>query len=170
MIDKMEIADNNFYNSIKNILQNARDNAYRSVNFIMVEAYWHIGQQIVEEEQRGKERAEYGKALIKELSHKLTEDFGKGFSKRNIYNMKKFYLSFLNLQTLSAQLTWSHYVLLLRIEKRDAREWYMQESTKSNWSVRAMERQIHSHYYECLLSSREKAPVEQKRHKRRQSL
>ncbi len=160
-MDKMEILENNFYNSIKNILQGARSNAYRQINFVMVEAYWRIGQQIVEEEQRGKERAEYGKALIKELSKQLTGDFGKGFSKRNIYNMKKLYLAFPKMQTLSAQLTWSHYTLLLRVEDTQAREWYMNESAKSNWSVRALERQIHSHYYERLLSSQEKAPVVQ---------
>jgi len=112
-----KILENNFYKNIKNILQNARNNAYRQINFIMVEAYWQIGKQIVEEEeQRGKERAEYGKALIKELSKRLTKDFGKGFSKRNIYNMKKLYIAFPKMQTLSAQLTWSHYKLFIRVK------------------------------------------------------
>ena len=120
-----QILENNFYKNIKNILQNARSNAYRQINFIMVEAYWNIGKQIVEEEQRGKHRAEYGKALIKELSKRLTEDFGKGFSKRNIYNMKKLYIAFPKMQTLSAQLTWSHYVLLLRVEDKQSREEFL---------------------------------------------
>ena len=159
MSDKIERTDNNFYKSIKKILQTARDSAYRQVNFIMVEAYWHIGQRIVEEEQKGEDRAKYGSYLIKELSERLTADFGKGFSKRNIYNMKKFYLAFPKVQTLSAQLTWSHYVLLLRVENPKAREYYMQECVKSNWGTRALERQIGTHYYERLLSSRDKEPV-----------
>jgi predicted nuclease of restriction endonuclease-like (RecB) superfamily len=148
-----------FYNQIKTILQSARDRAYAQVNFIMVEAYWLIGKQIVEEEQKGKERANYGAYLIEELSKNLTLDFGKGFGKRNIYNMKKFYLTFPKMQTLSAQLTWSHYVLLLRVENPKAREYYMQECVKSSWSVRALERQIGTHYYERLLASQNKAPV-----------
>ena len=159
MSDKIERTDNNFYKSIKKILQTARDSAYRQVNFIMVEAYWHIGQRIVEEEQKGEDRAKYGSYLIKELSERLTADFGKGFSKRNIYNMKKFYLAFPKVQTLSAQLTWSHYVLLLRVENPKAREYYMQECVKSNWGTRALERQIGTHYYERLLSSRDKEHV-----------
>jgi predicted nuclease of restriction endonuclease-like (RecB) superfamily len=148
-----------FYDQVKTILQSARDRAYTQVNFIMVEAYWHIGQQIVEEEQKGKERADYGAYLIKELSKSLTADFGKGFGKRNIYNMKKFYFAFPKVQALSAQLTWSHYVLLLRVENPKAREYYIEECVKSNWGTRALERQIGTHYYERILASREKAPV-----------
>ncbi len=151
--------NDNLYQSVKNILQSARDNAYRQVNFIMVEAYWYIGKQIVEEEQNGKDRAEYGSYLIKELSSKLTNDFGKGFSQRNIRNMRQFYICFPIWQTLSAKLSWSHYALLLRIENSDAREWYAKESIISNWSVRALERQIGTFYYERIISSKEKQPV-----------
>ncbi|MCB4764628.1 MAG: PDDEXK nuclease domain-containing protein [Sulfurovum sp.] len=161
MSDKIEISENNFYRSIKNILQSARDNAYRRVNFIMVEAYWSIGKQIVEEEQKGEQRATYGKALIKELSIKLTADFGKGFSVQSLWNMRQFYTAFPILSTLWRELSWSHYKLLIRIKDDNAREWYMQESVKANWSVRALERQIGTHYYERLLSSKEKAPVKQ---------
>ena len=96
-----------FYDQVKTILQSARDRAYTQVNFIMVEAYWSIGKQIVEEEQRGEERADYGAYLVKELSKSLTADFGRGLGKRNIYNMKKFYLAFPKVQALSAQLTWN---------------------------------------------------------------
>ena len=154
-----QILENYFYKNIKNILQNARSNAYRQINFIMVEAYWHIGKQIIEEEQRGKHRAEYGKALMQELSKQLTEDFGKGFSTQSLWNMRQFYNTFQKLSTLWRELSWSHYKLLIRVKDKQAREWYMQESAKSNWSVRALERQIHSCYYERLLSSKEKAPV-----------
>lgn len=153
------VKTDNLYLNIKNILQSARDNAYRQVNFIMVEAYWSIGQQIVEEEQNGKDRAEYGSYLIKELSSKLTKDFGKGFTTTNLKMMRQFYLAFPNSHTLCDQLSWSHYRLIMRLDNPQARLWYTEESAKSNWSVRALERQIGTHYYERLLSSKEKQPV-----------
>ena len=150
----------NIYQTIKNILQTARDNAYKQVNFIMVEAYWNIGKQIVEEEQKGEDRAKYGSYLIKELSEQLSNEFGKGYSSRNLRNMRKFYLSFPKWQTVTAKLSWSHYAILLRVENKNARVWYMEESIKSSWSTRALERQIGTHYYERLLSSQEKKSVE----------
>ena len=149
----------NFYTQIKTILQSARDRAYTQVNFIMVEAYWTIGQQIVEEEQRGEDRAKYGLYLIKDISKRLTEDFGKGFSQQSIRNMRQFYSSFPIRSTLWSELSWSHYKLIIRLKDERAREWYMQESVKSHWSVRALERQIGTHYYERLLSSKEKKSV-----------
>lgn len=153
------VKKDDLYLNIKNILQSARDNVYRQVNFIMVEAYWNIGQQIVQEEQNGKDRAEYGSSLIKELSFKLSKEFGKGFSQRNLRNMRQFYAYFPIWQAVSAKLSWSHYILLLRLENQNARDWYMDESAKSNWSTRALERQIGSFYYERLISSKEKQPV-----------
>lgn len=96
-----------FLDSIRNTLTTARNQAQQSVNFIMVQAYWQVGQLIVEEEQKGAERATYGQGLIRALSQQLTEEFGKGFSKRNLHNMVKFYQTFPNVQTLSAQLSWS---------------------------------------------------------------
>ena len=153
------VQNDDLYLKIKNILQSARDNVYRHINFVMVEAYWNIGQQIVEDEQRGKDRAEYGLYLIKELSLRLTKEFGKGFSQRNLRNMRQFYICFPIWQTLSAQLSWSHYTLLLRIENSNAREWYAKESIASNWSVRALERQIGTFYYERIISSKEQQSV-----------
>ena len=144
---------------LQNGFQSARDKDYTQVNFIMVEAYWNIGMQIVEEEQRGEDRAKYGSYLIKDISKRLTEDFGKGFSQRNLRNMRQFYASFPIWQSVTARLSWTHYTLLLRIENEQARDWYMEESVRSNWSVRALERQIGTHYYERLLSSKEKKPV-----------
>ena len=149
----------NFYTQIKTILQSARDRAYTQVNFIMVEAYWHIGQQIVEEEQRGEDRAKYGSYLIKELSSKLTQEFGKGFTQQNLRNMRQFYNCFPIRSTLCSELSWSHYRLIIRIENKNAREWYIDESAKSNWSVRALERQIGTHYYERILASKEQESV-----------
>ncbi len=153
------VKNDNLYLNIKNILQSARDNAYRQVNFIMVEAYWNIGQQIVEEEQNGKDRAEYGSYLIKELSSKLSKDFGKGFTQQNLRNMRQFYNCFPIRSTLCSELSWSHYRLIMRLDNPQARLWYTEESAKSNWSVRALERQIGTHYYERLLSSKEKQPL-----------
>lgn len=145
-----------FYEDIKSILQKARDTAYKSVNFIMVKAYWNVGKKIVEVEQNGEVKAKYGTKLINELSSQLTADFGAGFSARNIRNMRQFYISFPIWQTVSAQLSWSHYILILRVENENARDYYIEETIKSNWSVRALERQINSLYYERLLSSKEK--------------
>lgn len=153
------IHNDDLYLKIKTILQSARDNAYRHINFVMVEAYWNIGKQIVEDEQRGKDRAKYGAYLIKELSSRLTKEFGKGFSQRNLRNMRQFYSCFPIWQTVSAQLSWSHYALLLRIENSNAREWYAKESIASNWSVRALERQIGTLYYERIISSKDKQPI-----------
>ncbi|MDK9694102.1 MAG: PDDEXK nuclease domain-containing protein, partial [Sulfurimonas sp.] len=153
------VKNNDLYLNIKNILQSARDNAYRQVNFIMVEAYWNIGQQIVEEEQNGKDRAKYGSYLIKELSSKLSKDFGKGFTQQNLRNMRQFYNCFPIRSTLCSELSWSHYRLIMRIDNPQARLWYTEESAKSNWSVRALERQIGTFYYERIISSKEKQPV-----------
>ena len=151
--------NDNLYQSVKNILQTARDNAYRQVNFIMVEAYWNIGKQIVEEEQNGKDRAEYGSYLIKELSSRLTSEFGKGFTASNLKMMRQFYLAFPIGHTLCDQLSWSHYRLIMRLDNPQARLWYMEESAKANWSVRALERQIGTFYYERIISSKDKQPV-----------
>ena len=153
------VQSSDLYLNIKNILHSARDNAYRQVNFIMVEAYWNIGQQIVKEEQNGKDRAEYGSYLIKELSLKLTQEFGKGFSQQSIRNMRQFYSCFSIRSTLWSELSWSHYKLIIRLKDEKTRNWYTEESVKSNWSVRALERQIGSFYYERLLSSKQKEPV-----------
>lgn len=147
------------YSRVREILETARSSAYRAVNFAMVQAYWHIGREIVEGEQRGKQRAEYGAALIEELSKRLTMEYGQGFNRTNLWYMKQFYLAFKNLHALRGELTWTHYRLLLKVEKEEVRQFYLNESIQSNWSTRQLERQINSFYYERLLSSRKKAPV-----------
>tara|TARA_B100001063_G_scaffold210714_1_gene208569 strand:+ start:9775 stop:10812 length:1038 start_codon:yes stop_codon:yes gene_type:complete len=160
MSDKLLEQNNiNFYQDIKSILKTARDKTYKKVNFIMVEAYWNIGKRIVEQEQKGEQKAQYGQYLIKELSQKLTSDFGKGFTSTNLKMMRQFYNTFPNSHTLCDQLSWSHYRLLIRIENENARNYYMNESVASTWSVRALERQIGTHYYERLLASKEKQDV-----------
>lgn len=148
-----------FYRNISEILQTARQNAYRAVNFVMVEAYWNIGRLIIEEEQQGKQRADYGTHLIRNLSVKLNADFGKGFSEQSLWNMRLFYLKFPILSALRRELTWTHYKMLLRVENKNALSYYIQEAAEQNWSVRALERQINSLYYERLLMSRKKTQV-----------
>src|SRR5659263_256095 len=131
--DKNKLSDtilsvDSTYKSIREILEKARSVVYRSINFVMVQAYWHIGKVIVEEEQNGKEKAEYGKALIKELSEKLTKEYGRGFNERNLWHIRSFYLTFPKVNALRSELSWTHYRLLLRVENDDARHFYIIES------------------------------------------
>lgn len=123
-----------FYNEIKNILNIARNKVYKTANFVMVEAYWNIGKSIIEE-QGGNEKAEYGAGLIKELSKQMTQDFGKGFTVTNLKYMRQFYLMFPNSHALRDELSWTHYRLLIKVENDNAREFYMQEAAKSQWST-----------------------------------
>ena len=147
------------YSEIKEALLTSRSQAYTTVNFTMVQAYWQIGRIIVEHEQEGNLRSGYGKSVLQELSNRLTEEFGKGFSVRTLQQMKKFYVMFPNTNALRSQLTWTHYRLLLSVENEQARQWYMNEAVASAWSSRQLERQISTLYYERLLASREKEPV-----------
>lgn len=136
-----------FYGEIKKILSDARNKVYQTANFAMVEAYWQIGKSIVEE-QNGEERAEYGTGLLKELSNQMTRDFGKGFTVANLKNMRQFYLTFPNSYALRSELSWTHYRLLMRVENENARQFYMEEAVKSQWSTRQLERQINTFFYE----------------------
>ena len=147
------------YSEIKETLLLSRNQAYSAVNFAMVQAYWQIGRIIVEYEQNGNARADYGKSVLQELSSRLTKDFGKGFSVRTLQQMKKFYVMFPNTNALRSQLTWTHYRLLLSVENEQARQWYMDEAIASAWSSRQLERQISTLYYERLLASRDRSPV-----------
>lgn len=145
-----------FLNEIRELLRQARQRAYAAVNFVMVESYWRIGKRIVEEEQQGKERADYGAFLIRELSKSLSEEFGKGFSVANLKNFRQFYIAFPDNQkgyTLCSELTWSHYRLIMRLDNPAAREYYIQEAADQNWSSRQLERNIQSRYYERLLKN-----------------
>ena len=145
-----------FFHEIRTILAQARQKAYASVNSAMVEAYWQIGQRIVEEEQKGNERAEYGTLLIEELSRQLGQEFGKGFSVANLRNFRQFYLVFPDFQKRYAPrsvLTWTHYRLIIRVDDPAARDYYLQEAADQNWSTRQLERNINSFYYQRLLST-----------------
>lgn len=157
LINQQEVED--LYAGIRKILANARQRAYSAVNFAMVESYWLIGQQIVEHEQHGEARADYGKGLLKELAAKLSVEFGKGFDESNLRYMRLFYRCFPIRDTLRHELTWSHYRRLISVENEQARIWYMNEAADSVWSTRQMDRQISTLYYERLLASKDKAPV-----------
>lgn len=139
-----------FYEGVSEVLDTARNNAYRAVNFSMVQAYWEIGRRIVEE-QGGEEHAGYGNALIRELSHRLRENYGKGFTERNLRNMRQFFLYFPIRHALRAELGWTHYRALLRVLDPAARDWYMNEAANQSWSYRTLERNISTQYYNRML-------------------
>ena len=184
------------YRSIRQVLEQARATAYRAVNFTMVQAYWQVGYLIVEHEQGGKKRAQYGEALLGDLSRRLTREYGRGFTTTNLRYMRQFYLAFpihhavrdesarerkrnaMRSGTsathagihhaasdesmrpgLRPELSWTHYRLLLRVEKPQARQWYMHEAADQNWSSRQLDRQISVLYFERLLASRDRRPV-----------
>lgn len=144
---------------IRDIIDSSRVNAVRSVDFCRVQMYWQIGRRIVEEEQGGKARAEYGKGLIKNLAKELEPVYGSGFGKRQLDYSKKFYLEFPIVHTLYAQLNWSQYKWLLDIPDKDKREYYMLEAVNNCWTARQMKRQIDSMLYERLLLSNDKEAV-----------
>ena len=163
-IDKTE----QLYSNIKNLLLNAKKQVLTTVNSVMTLTYYEIGRQIVEEEQNGKNRASYGKELIKNLSVKLTKEFGKGFGDRNIELMRKFYLVFSNDEKTKSlisesinpfQLSWTHYIRLMRIDDIKERKFYEIEAKQENWTVREMERQIDTCLYQRLTLSRDKKEV-----------
>ena len=154
---------NNYINEIKKILKNARQKAYTAVNSAMVEAYWEIGRRIVEEEQNGKERAEYGKEILQNLSKELTEEFGKGYSYRTLREIRQFYLMFSDFEkwrTVSAKLTWSHFQKVLRVSDEKARIFYLTEAAENMWSVRTLDRNISTLYYDRIVASIDKKTVE----------
>ncbi|MBE0508124.1 MAG: DUF1016 domain-containing protein, partial [Marinospirillum sp.] len=150
---KKEPTPNHLYTAIAQVIQQARQQVRQVINQQMVQAYWEIGRLIVEQEQQGQERAEYGKQQLKHLSEQLQSEFGKGFDVGNLRNMRQFYLTFPKHYTACSVLSWSHYRTLMRIENPAARQWYADEAATQNWSVRALERQIGVLYYERLLAS-----------------
>ncbi len=192
--------ERDFLESLKQIVRSARGMAYASINYAQVQANWLLGQRIVEQMQKGEEKAEYGAYIIKLASEELTEEFGKGYSEQSLRFFRQFYLIFKDLeirstlwsispqairstvwselenpiqqmpsvksehkigQALSAQLTWSHYKRLMRVENEDARNWYMREASEQMWSYRTLDRNINTQYYERMLISQVKEPVEQ---------
>ncbi len=160
MRQSSRITQDRLFISISQLIAQGRQEVHRSVNSAMVGTYWHIGRLIVEHEQQGATRAAYGQQQLSRLAKRLTDGFGKGFDLTNLRNMRRFFQAFPIRETVSLELTWSHYNVLSRIENSLAREWYAHEAILQNWSVRALERQIGVLYYERLLASRDRTPVE----------
>jgi hypothetical protein len=136
--------------SIGNTLRTGRTNAARAISSVMVHTYWEIGRQIVEFEQGGNERAEYGTDVLNRLSKDLTARYGSGFSRSNVHYIRKLYLTYPKVQTLS-ELSWSHYIELLKIEEPMERSFYEKECCNSHWGVRELKRQIKSMLYHRIL-------------------
>lgn len=145
--------NNSMVLEIRELLENARKNVAQQVNTQLLTTYWNIGRIIVEHEQQNQIRADYGKQTLRELSKELTREFGKGFSRSNLQNMRAFYLAYEKCQTVSGKLSWSHYCELLSITDENKRSFYEKESINSGWSVRELKRQIDSSLYERLLLS-----------------
>ena len=159
----MNLTNNNFYQEIKELLYSAKNKVYQTINTTMTQTYFQIGKRIVEEEQNGELRAEYGKKLIKNLSLELNKEFGDGFSIDNLKNMRRFYLCFQKSETLSHQfkLSWSHYIFLTRIENIDERNFYEIESIENSWSLRELKRQFNTGLFERLSLSSDKQKVKE---------
>jgi predicted nuclease of restriction endonuclease-like (RecB) superfamily len=168
-----DATDAALYAKVRQVLLSARQLAFRAVDTAMVQAYWQVGRYIVESEQGGEARATYGKSVLANLSARLTAEFGKGYSLVNLKYFRQFYLAFPIGHTVSDQsdgvavlapelppLTWSHFRMLLRVERVEARDWYAREAADQGWSVRALDRQIGTLYYERLLSSQDKTAVQ----------
>ena len=157
-----ENSENNaFYAEIRDMLQKSRNVAYQAVNTIMVNTYWQIGKRIVEQEQQGRERTNYGDYIIANLSRYLSDTLGKGFSEANLKNIRQFYVAFPNFDQLAthcvANLSWTHIRLIMRLGNTAEREYYIKEAVEQNWSSRVLERNINTGYYRRLISTQEKS-------------
>lgn len=161
--NEVELIDNKLvfepvYEEIKSLVINSRKRVYSVVNIEMLNLYWSIGK-IIMEIQNGDERASYGENILEKLSLKLTNEFGKGFSSRNLRTMRKFYITYPIWKTVSSKLSWSHYLQLLKVDEQNKRNFYEKECINSNWSVRELERQISSLLYERLILSKNKTKI-----------
>ena len=152
-------SDTRLYDKIKAILTAARENIVKTVNSTLVQTYWQIGRHIVEYEQHGQAKSTYGSDMINELSKRLVAEFGKGFTPSNLRYMRQFYLYFPNHHAVRDNLTWTHYRLILKVDDEAARNFYIEECIRENWSTRQLERQINTLYYQRLLASRDKQTV-----------
>lgn len=154
------VSVNSFIEQVKLLLREAQQNVLRSVNSLMVQTYFELGKRIVEEEQKGKSEAAYGEYLLQNLSEELTAEFGKGYSKRNLELIRKFYLTYrIAKSPISQSLTWTHYLNLMRIDNEVERSFYEIETVKNNWSVRELSRQINSSLFERLSLRKDKHKV-----------
>jgi len=147
------------YQQVRKVLTQARARSWQAVNAEMVACYWEIGRLIVKDEQQGEPRADYGRRVITELSARLAAEFGAGFDKSNLWNMRAFFLAYPKIDAVRRELSWTHYRLLLRVESPEARAFYETEAVSAGWSTRELERQIHSLLFERLALSRDRSGV-----------
>ena len=155
----MEISEDPLFQSVKEIIVQSREKVFRMANSTLLLTYWQIGKLIIEDEQKGKERAAYGKYTLKNLSKKLTLEFGKGFDESNLRNMRTFYQAFPIGDALRHELSWTHYRLLIRLNGQDKINYYINESIQNNWNSRDLKRQINSLAYERVVEHT-KSPAE----------
>ena len=160
----IDINNKGFYDKARKIVDQGRAYAYAGLNKVMITTYWQLGKHIVEEEQNGQQRAEYGKQLIKHLATELVKDYGSSYNERNLNYFRLFYLQFNDLEILNTRvqnLTWSHIRRLLRVENKAAQLWYLSEASSQNWAVRTLDRNINTLYYERLIMSQHNDIVEE---------
>lgn len=150
------LQEDGLYANIHQILSKARQHIASTVNTTLLDAYWQIGRHIVEYEQKGNSKSTYGDALLKTLSTRLIAEFGKGFTADNLRRMRQFYKCFPICDTVCHKLSWSHYRLIIKIDDPVVRNFYISECAEENWSVRQLNRQINTLYYQRLLASRDK--------------
>jgi predicted nuclease of restriction endonuclease-like (RecB) superfamily len=151
----MAIKENStLFISIKEVIQYAKTFVYKNTNAILLKMYWEIGELIVEDEQKGKEKATYGKAVLKNLAKQLTTEFGKGFDERNLNNMRAFYIAFPIWNAVRTELSWTHYRLISRIEKEEQRMNFITYAVEENWDTRTLERNIKTKYIGRILDSK----------------
>ena len=162
-----DISQSQLLYEISQIIVDSRQTVLQTVNHAMVQAYWNIGRLIIEYEQKGESKAEYGAQQLEYLAEKLQAGFGRGFDERN---MRRFYLTYPIWNAVRTELNWTHYRALIRVENQKARDWYTAECIANNWSARALDRQISSLYYERLLSSTDKIPVSKEAAEKTQAL
>ncbi|MBQ7031768.1 MAG: DUF1016 family protein [Bacilli bacterium] len=149
------VSEENIYKDIKSLILNSRNNVYRAVNTEMLDLYWNIGKRLMEI-QEGSKRAKYGKGIIEKISSRLTQEYGRGYSIPNLKKMRQFYLLFPICSTVLSELSWSHYLILIKINEENKRKFYMHEAVNSNWSVRELQRQVDSLLFERLAISKDK--------------
>lgn len=154
----MEVSEDSLFQSVKEIITQSREKVFRIANSTLLLTYWQIGQLIVEDEQQGKNRADYGKFVLKNLSKKLLLEFGKGFDESNLRNMRSFYKVFPICDALRHELSWTHYRLLIRLDNPERINYYINESIQNGWNYRDLKRQINSLAFERVLEHK-KSPI-----------
>jgi predicted nuclease of restriction endonuclease-like (RecB) superfamily len=160
MNDNLQVTHQSLYDAIVHIIVDAKATAYKSTNTILLKTYWEIGRLIIEDEQKGSSRAEYGKAVLKNLAAQLILEFGKGFDESNLRNMRNFFLAFQIWDAVRPELSWTHYRIISRIENQSLRGEFVRYAIEGNWNTRTLQRNIDSQYLGRLLKFPESKSTE----------